>query len=386
MISIGRLLKRSPMISRMGLPMLLRMHLIWPRRTRVKAPGSYLNHDAFAEAHSKEDAESAKKYLESHNAEVRASAEHRWSFVLTSNARQSSARFSERLLSPCHPTQLKYWLIMPAKQQDKLLLDRQPLAPVSQCVKCCHSDTEFIAGKGGKKDKKDDKPAAASSAPKQQVMLCSTLADTSLMETVGHEWTSCWSRREEVEGCSEGGRLGTRFWAGGLTDDTRLAGKKGVELAGCADMGGLEFFTTTIDSADGALELLVAAMDGANKEPDPNEEEAKGGSGMVGKMFLSSSDKQLALMCYVPESKTSKCNASEWMKAVLASVNGEFIEGNEKVAKGRSVGDGQNKFPLKDKDTCQGASVSWLKERGLFPQGDDEGDDWVPDEDAGIEW
>ncbi|EKX38083.1 hypothetical protein GUITHDRAFT_165323 [Guillardia theta CCMP2712] len=163
-------------------------------------------------------------------------------------------------------------------------------------------------------------------------------------------------------------------------------GKKGVELAGCADMGGLEFFTTQIESAEGDLELLVAAMDGANKEPDPNEEEAKGGSGMVGKMFLSSGDKQLALLAYVPESKTDKCNASEWMKAVLASCNGEFVEGDAKLAKGKIAGDGETRFPLKDKDTCQAASVSWLKEKGLFPQADGDDDDWVPDDDAGIEW
>uniref|UniRef100_A0A7S0DZ84 Uncharacterized protein n=1 Tax=Hanusia phi TaxID=3032 RepID=A0A7S0DZ84_9CRYP len=269
-------------------------------------------------AHSKEDAESAKKYLESHNAEA----------ILSEILGKIAVSM------PSNPAQVLAHHAREATGQ----------APAGQAASS--------PSKGGKKDKKDDKPAAASSAPKQQ--------DTS--------------------GPPAG--VDAKKWKAAVKE----GGKKGVELAGCADMGGLEFFTTTIDSADGALELLVAAMDGANKEPDPNEEEAKGGSGMVGKMFLSSSDKQLALMCYVPESKTSKCNASEWMKAVLASVNGEFIEGNEKVAKGRSVGDGQNKFPLKDKDTCQGASVSWLKERGLFPQGDDEGDDWVPDEDAGIEW
>lgn len=38
-------------------------------------------------------------------------------------------------------------------------------------------------------------------------------------------------------------------------------GKKGVELAGCADMGGLEFFTTQIEKADGDLTLLKMAME-----------------------------------------------------------------------------------------------------------------------------
>ena len=48
--------------------------------------------------------------------------------------------------------------------------------------------------------------------------------------------------------------------------------------------GGLEFFTTQIESAEGDLELLQAAMDAANKEVDPADEEAKGGSGEVGKV------------------------------------------------------------------------------------------------------
>uniref|UniRef100_A0A7S0MMF5 Uncharacterized protein n=1 Tax=Cryptomonas curvata TaxID=233186 RepID=A0A7S0MMF5_9CRYP len=164
-------------------------------------------------------------------------------------------------------------------------------------------------------------------------------------------------------------------------------GKKGVELAGCADMGGLEFFTTQIESAEGDLELLQAAMDAANKEVDPADEEAKGGSGEVGKMLLSSGNAQLGLLCYVPASKLEKCNASEWMKATLSVVNGEFVSGDDKSARGVSKADGNsNRFPLKDKDACQAASVNWLKGKGLFPQANDDDDDWVPSEDAGVEW
>ena len=40
----------------------------------------------------------------------------------------------------------------------------------------------------------------------------------------------------------------------------------------------------------------------------------------VGKMLLSSGNAQLGLLCYVPASKLDKCNASEWMKAVLKCV------------------------------------------------------------------
>lgn len=64
-------------------------------------------------------------------------------------------------------------------------------------------------------------------------------------------------------------------------------------------------------------------------------------------MLLSSGDKQLALLCYVPDDKLEKVNASEWMKATLASCKGEFVSGDGKVAVGVSVGDGKEKFPLK---------------------------------------
>ena len=138
-----------------------------------------------------------------------------------------------------------------------------------------------------------------------------------------------------------------------------------MELAGCGQYV-LEFFTTQIEKADGDLDLLTAvsplclsvslslshvcptlsdspshprtlkmeaankrltpiqliptpppphththqAMDAANKEVDPQDEEAKGGSAEVAKMLLSSGATQLALHCYVPASKAAKCNAS----------------------------------------------------------------------------
>jgi hypothetical protein len=40
---------------------------------------------------------------------------------------------------------------------------------------------------------------------------------------------------------------------------------------------------------------------------------------------------QLGLLCYVPADKKDKCDASEWMKAVLAPCNGELIEGTELI-------------------------------------------------------
>ena len=53
-------------------------------------------------------------------------------------------------------------------------------------------------------------------------------------------------------------------------------GKKGVEIEGASDMGGLDFFCTTIESPDGDLELLGLAMQAMNADPDPEAEDRKG--------------------------------------------------------------------------------------------------------------
>eukprot|EP00961_Rhodomonas_salina_P133557 1797154-Rhodomonas_salina.1 len=113
----------------------------------------------------------------------------------------------------------------------------------------------------------------------------------------------------------------------------------GVELIGNFDLGGPEFFTTKADAPGGDHALLQALMDAANKEIDPTEEEAKGGSAKVGKMFLSAGDDKLALICHCPkeDKAAGKLSASEWMKAVVGNDafkgDGKFLEGDEFYAK-----------------------------------------------------
>merc|ERR1712025_851806 len=80
-------------------------------------------------------------------------------------------------------------------------------------------------------------------------------------------------------------------------------GKRGVEIEGAADMGGLQFFCTSVDEPDGDLDLLVESMTAMNAKSDPTEEERKGGSGHIGKMIFSAGVGGLALVAYVPEEK-----------------------------------------------------------------------------------
>merc|ERR1719445_2134515 len=64
-------------------------------------------------------------------------------------------------------------------------------------------------------------------------------------------------------------------------------GKRGVEIEGAADMGGLQFFCTSVDEPQGSTDLLMESAKAMNAKSDPTEEERKGGSGHIGKMVFS---------------------------------------------------------------------------------------------------
>merc|ERR1719436_2133559 len=110
-------------------------------------------------------------------------------------------------------------------------------------------------------------------------------------------------------------------------------GKRGVEIDGAADMGGLQFFCTSVDEPEGDLELLKTCMDAMNAESDPTEEERKGGSGRIGKMIFSAGDHQLAILAYVPDALKDSIDATEWLKKVLDLFGGEVSDSSGVLAK-----------------------------------------------------
>eukprot|EP00397_Hematodinium_sp_SG-2012_P045420 GEMP01051006.1.p1 GENE.GEMP01051006.1~~GEMP01051006.1.p1 ORF type:complete len:185 (+),score=47.84 GEMP01051006.1:33-587(+) len=153
-------------------------------------------------------------------------------------------------------------------------------------------------------------------------------------------------------------------------------GKRGVEIEGASDMGGLQFFCTSVIEPDGDIELLEECLNAMNVVCDPAEEERKGGAGKVGKMVFSSGDDKLAIACDVPESKRDELKASDWMEAVLANFGGKMVKSSEGQAFGEIAKDtDNNKFPLKMKDEGIQISINHLKKLGLFPDGNDDSDD-----------
>ena len=70
-------------------------------------------------------------------------------------------------------------------------------------------------------------------------------------------------------------------------------GKKGSEIAGAADMGGMSFMNCSLDSMDlggktiGEVERMATALAEMNRPVDPEAEETKGGSEHVAKALFS---------------------------------------------------------------------------------------------------
>jgi len=155
-------------------------------------------------------------------------------------------------------------------------------------------------------------------------------------------------------------------------------GKRGVEIEGAADMGGLQFFSTSVDEPQGDLDLLVESMKAMNNHPIPGDEERKGCSGHIGKMIFSAGTDQLAIVAYVPEEKQDKLSCEEWIKTVLATQGGKIAKSGKDLCTGYVTADGnKNIFPLKIREPMILESNNFLRKRDLFPTDDSDDDEMV---------
>jgi len=155
-------------------------------------------------------------------------------------------------------------------------------------------------------------------------------------------------------------------------------GKRGVEIEGAADMGGLQFFCTSVECPDGDLELLEKSMEAMNQKCAPDEEERKGCSGHVGKMIFSAGTEQLAVVAYVPEEKQEQLSCKEWLEKVLSAQGGKVVKSGKMICTG-SVPANADKgiFPLKIREPMILEANNFLRAKGLFPDGDDDSDEMV---------
>jgi len=156
-------------------------------------------------------------------------------------------------------------------------------------------------------------------------------------------------------------------------------GKRGVEIEGAADMGGLQFFCTAVEFPDGDLEFLRASLDAMNEKSDPTEEERKGGSGNIGKMVFSCGTQQLAVAAYVPEDKQKDLDCNEWLTKVLSMFPGGKVTTVAKdICLGIVPADGANNiFPMKIREPMILEANNFLRKKGLFPEDKSDSDELV---------
>eukprot|EP00927_Polykrikos_kofoidii_P039183 TRINITY_DN3361_c0_g1_i1.p1 TRINITY_DN3361_c0_g1~~TRINITY_DN3361_c0_g1_i1.p1 ORF type:complete len:471 (+),score=121.65 TRINITY_DN3361_c0_g1_i1:114-1526(+) len=156
-------------------------------------------------------------------------------------------------------------------------------------------------------------------------------------------------------------------------------GKRGIEIEGAADMGGLQFFCTSVDEPAGDIELMDACVDAMNAEVDEGAEERKGGSGKIGKMIFSAGVDQLGIVAYVPKHLQGKIDASEWLQKVVALNGGEILQGATDLRATGFVKLDADKglYPLKMKEPSIQEAINYLKSKGLFPDADSDDDDFV---------
>lgn len=155
-------------------------------------------------------------------------------------------------------------------------------------------------------------------------------------------------------------------------------GKRGVEIEGAADMGGLQFFCTAVETPEGDMELLEACIQAMNAKSDPTEEERKGGSGHIGKMIFSAGVEQLAVAAYVPEDKLGELKTEEWLKAVLDTFGGKVSSTSPTCCMGAVKADGDKGiFPLKIREPMILEANNFLRKKGLFPEDNSDDDEMV---------
>jgi len=162
-------------------------------------------------------------------------------------------------------------------------------------------------------------------------------------------------------------------------------GKRGVEIEGAADMGGLKYFCNKVEEPAGDLDMLVECVKAMNAKSDPSEEERKGGSGHIGKLVMSmAEDNNLCVCAYVPGDMQKDNSAKTWLHETMAlcslpkDVNVPRDDSNAMYAQMKIENNGdKGVFCLKLRDYVIQHANGYLRTKGLIPAVDDDDDDEI---------
>ena len=150
--------------------------------------------------------------------------------------------------------------------------------------------------------------------------------------------------------------------------------KLGMDLVGASEMGGTEFFCTTIINAEGNFEVLTAAKDSMLEELTAS----------VGVVIVSAGVHSLSAWCVVPADKAEVVPANEWLGAAVAAVGGKLHDGASATHASFQITPKEGEFAIKMKDVAIGAALDVLRKKGKLADDSDSGDDYIfGDDDLG---
>lgn len=158
-------------------------------------------------------------------------------------------------------------------------------------------------------------------------------------------------------------------------------GKKGQDLAGFADIGGVKYFHVALENCNGSWELTEAAMNGANTVVDEAAEERKGGALNIAKAFLSANEDRLCIYLHVPEELSEKVPINEWFDVLVKASGATVLEPPKNGFAKAELLHVPEVFPLKVRDSAIGLGFAYLRSKGVIP--DEESSMEMEDE---VEW
>jgi len=153
-------------------------------------------------------------------------------------------------------------------------------------------------------------------------------------------------------------------------------GKKGQDLAGMRDIGGMTYFTVNMECCLGEWGMLELAMAGADKKIDPDGDDRKGGAEDLIKCFMDIDQKKNEVIMLISGKRSiaeeKGLAIKDWVSHFLADtmVRGEIED--EKEVDGvitiRAVAKANPEFelfPLKQRDAAMNVSFQLLKSKQL---------------------
>lgn len=154
---------------------------------------------------------------------------------------------------------------------------------------------------------------------------------------------------------------------------TKEGAKLGMDLTGAHEMGGTEYFVTTLHNADGDYNALMAAKTALIEECTT-----------VGVLLVSAGVKQLVACAIVPEDKSTVIPANEWLASAFKTIGATISEGATATYAEGIIVPKEGEFAIKMKDSVQAGGVDVLRTKGKLPADSDSEDDMVfGDDDLG---